>query len=132
MTDPIREVVAVNGVAPPQAHYSHGIIVESGRTLYLAGQVGIDPEGNVAVGDAGAQAQTILENIQAIVEAAGGTMANVAKTSVFLTSLDYRDVVGEVRRSFFPDPPPANTLLVVESLASPDYLVEIEAIVPLP
>jgi enamine deaminase RidA (YjgF/YER057c/UK114 family) len=58
-------------------------------------------------------------------------MANVARTTVYLTHLDDRGRVGNVRAEFFPAPAPANTLLVVASLADPEFLVEIDAIVPL-
>jgi enamine deaminase RidA (YjgF/YER057c/UK114 family) len=59
-------------------------------------------------------------------------MADVARTTLYLTRLEDRGPVAEVRKEFFPAPAPANTLLVVSSLASPEYLVEIDAIVPLP
>lgn len=74
----------------------------------------------------------MLENGCKVVEAAGGRIEDIAETSVFLVDLGHRPAVGEVRRRFFSAMPPANTLLIVESLASPDFLVEIEAIVPLP
>ena len=67
-----------------------------------------------------------------VVEGAGGRMEDVAKTTVFLTDIKYRDAVGKVRQEFFKGEAPANTLLVVSALADPDFLVEIEAIVPLP
>jgi enamine deaminase RidA (YjgF/YER057c/UK114 family) len=58
-------------------------------------------------------------------------MANVARTTLYLTRLEDRGSVAEVRTEFFPSPAPANTLLVVSSLAAPEYLVEIDAIVAL-
>ena len=56
----------------------------------------------------------------------------MAKMTVFITDIKYREAVGRVRKEFFKAEPPANTLLVVVALADPDFLVEIEAIVPLP
>lgn len=128
-----RSVLRPEGVAPPTGHFSHGVIVEeAARVLYVAGQVGFDESGRlVGPGDAAAQAGQALANVQRIVESAGGRMDDVAKTTVFLVDLDHRQEVGEVRRRFFPENPPANTLLVVSSLARPDLLVEIEAVVPL-
>ena len=67
-----------------------------------------------------------------VVEEAGGNMSDIAKTTVFVTNLDARGPVGEARKEFFGDDPPANTFLVISSLANPEFLVEIEAIVPLP
>jgi enamine deaminase RidA (YjgF/YER057c/UK114 family) len=67
-----------------------------------------------------------------VIEGAGGRMEDVAKTTVFITDIKHREAVGRVRQEFFKGDPPANTLLVISSLADPAFLVEIEAIVPLP
>ncbi len=118
---------------PAGKSYSHGIIVEAGRTLYVAGQTARDREGNIVCrGDAAGQTRQALENMKKIVEGAGGRMEDVAKTTVFITDIKYRDEVGRVRKEFFKGEPPANTLLVISGLADPAFLVEIEAIVPLP
>ncbi len=117
---------------PAGKSYSHGIIVEAGRTLYVAGQTARDREGNIVYrGDAAGQTRQALENMKRIVEGAGGRMEDVAKTTVFITDIKYRDEVGRVRKEFFKGEPPANTLLVISGLADPAFLVEIEAIVPL-
>jgi len=132
MTDEFeRTLVVAEQVAPPAGHYSHGIIV-SGRILFVAGQTALDESGNLVGGeDAAAQARQVLSNLQRVIESAGGRMEDVARTTLYMTRLEDRGPVGEVRREFFPSPPPANTLLVVSSLAHPDFLVEIDAIVPL-
>ena len=118
---------------PAGKSYSHGIIVEAGRTLYVAGQTSRDAQGKIVCnGDAAGQTRQLLENMKKVVEGAGGRMEDVAKTTVFITDLKYRDAVGRVRHEFFKGDPPANTLLVVAGLADPAFLVEIEAIVPLP
>jgi 2-iminobutanoate/2-iminopropanoate deaminase len=126
-----RTAVEVTGVAPPAGNYSPGIIA-AGRILFVAGQVALDEEGRlVGRGDAATQARQVLTNLTRVIEGAGGSMANVARTTVYLTHLDDRGPVGNVRAEFFPAPAPANTLLVVASLAQPEFLVEIDAIVPL-
>jgi enamine deaminase RidA (YjgF/YER057c/UK114 family) len=126
-----RRHVEVSGVAAPAGHYSHGIIT-SGRLLFVAGQVALDDNGNlVGASDAAAQARQVLINLQRVIESAGATMGDVARTTVYLTRLEDRAPVAGVRAEFFPSPPPANTLLVVSSLAQPEFLVEIDAIVPL-
>ncbi len=113
--------------------YSHGVIVETGRTLYVAGQTARDKEGTiVCVGDAAGQTRQVLENLKAVVEGAGGRMEDIAKTTVYITNVDDRPAVGAVRREFFKGDPPANTLLIISALAAPEFLVEIEAIVLLP
>ena len=118
---------------PAGKSYSHGVIVEAGRTLYVAGQTSRDAQGNVVCkGDAAGQTRQLLENMKKVVEGAGGRMEDVAKTTVFITDIKYREPVGRVRQEFFKGDPPTNTLLVVAGLADPAFLVEIEAIVPLP
>jgi enamine deaminase RidA (YjgF/YER057c/UK114 family) len=127
----LRHSVDVPGLAPPAGHYSHGIVA-TGRFLFAAGQVALDEEGHlVGAGDAAAQARQVLHNLERVIASAGGRMDDVVRTTVYLTRLDDRGPVGEVRREFFPHPPPANTLLVVTSLAQPEFLVEIDAIVAL-
>ena len=122
-----------NVFVPAGKSYSHGIIVEAGRTLYVAGQTARDAQGNIVCkGDAAGQTRQLLENMKNVIEGAGGRMEDVAKTTVFITDIKYREAVGQVRREFFKGDPPANTLLVVASLADPALLVEIEATVPLP
>jgi reactive intermediate/imine deaminase len=126
-----RTVISPKTVAPPAAHYSHGVVV-SGPVLYVAGQVPLDQNGElVGRGDAAAQAEQVLTNLENIVEAAGGKLEQAARTTVYLTRLEDRGPVGAVRKRYFTEAPPANTLLVVSSLANPDFLVEIDAIVPL-
>lgn len=126
-----RTPVEVKGIAPPAGHYSHGIVV-SGRTLYVAGQTALDENGDlIGRDDPAAQARQVLINLQRVIDAAGGRIEDVARTTVYLTRLQDRGPVGEVRREFFPPPPPVNTLLVVSALAQPEFLVEIDAIVPL-
>ena len=100
----------------------------TGPTVYVAGQVPVDPHGEVVEGDAGTQARQVLLNLHAVLEAAGASLRDVVRTTVYLVEREDRDAVGRVRREFFPSEPPANTLLVVSGLADPRYLVEIDAI----
>ena len=118
------------GVAAPQAHYSHAI--RAGTTVYIAGQVPIAPDGTLVEGDIEAQVRQVMENLSAVAAAAGGSLDDIVKTTVYLTSRDDRAVVGRVRQEYFSDPPPANTLLVVAGLADPAMRVEIEAVLVLP
>ena len=118
---------------PAGKMYSHGVIVESGRTLYVAGQIACDAQGKVVCkGDAAGQTRQLLENMKQVIEGAGGRMDDVAKTTVFITDIKYREAVSRVRKEFFKGEPPASTLVVVAGLADAEVLVEIEAIVPLP
>jgi 2-iminobutanoate/2-iminopropanoate deaminase len=122
-----RTTLPVPAIAAPRGHYSHAVIAQ-GRMLYVAGQVPIDADGEVVGTDAATQARQVLSNLSAVLEAASATLADVVKTTVYLTDLDDRAAVGEVRRIYFAGDPPANTLVVAAGLADPRYLVEIDAI----
>ena len=119
---------------PAGKTYSHGIIVEgASRTLYVAGQTSRDAEGKVVFReDAAGQTRQVMENLKKVVEGAGGRMEDIAKTTVYITDIKHREAVTRVRQEFFKGAPPANTLVVISGLADPAFLVEIEAIVPLP
>jgi enamine deaminase RidA (YjgF/YER057c/UK114 family) len=111
--------------------YSHACRV--GDTVYLAGQVARDLGGEVVgTGDVRAQARQAFANIVAILGEMGASVANIVKTTVYLTDARYIDAFREVRQEVLGDHLPPNTLLVVSGLARPDLLVEIEAIAVLP
>lgn len=118
---------------PAGKSYSHGIIVEARKMLYVAGQTSRDTHGNIVCkGDVAGQTRQTLDNMKKVIEGAGGRMEDIAKTTVFITDIKNREIVNRVRQEFFKGDPPANTLLVISGLADPAFLVEIEAIVPLP
>ena len=107
--------------------YSHA--AKAGNTLYIAGQIAKDVEGNlVGKGDFETQVHQVHTNLKNILDEAGGNLQNIVKMTTLLTHYDYVETYRSVREKFFQEPYPANTLLVVESLAMPDFLVEIEAI----
>ena len=105
-------------------------VVEVGNTVYIAGQVSAGVDGNVVgKGDPEAQVRQVWRNIEAAVKASGGTLQNVVKTTTYVTNIQYAAAVRKVREELFQAwNPPTSPLLVVAGLASPDYLVEIEAI----
>ena len=115
-------------VAPPFAHYSHGVEAPAGaRWLHISGQVGVKPDGSLAEG-AEAQIEQTWRNIFAILEAAGMTKRDLVKVTAFLT-LDAADVglSRRVRDRMLEGAAPAHTLVFVARLANPEWLVEIEA-----
>jgi enamine deaminase RidA (YjgF/YER057c/UK114 family) len=112
--------------------YSHGMVAPGGEIVVVAGQVGMGEGRTVAVGDVGAQTRQALENVRAVVEAAGCTMAHVVRLQTFLTHAEdipgFMTARGEVFPRYFPSGAyPPNTLLVVSRLVQPELLVEIEA-----
>ncbi len=119
-------------VAPPFIHktvgYSHA--VQAGDTLYIAGQVAVDAEGNlVGEGDIEAQVTQVWQNLRAVLAYAGGSVEDIVKITVFTTDIAHRPAIAAARDKVFPTGVyPASTFLVVQSLARPELLVEIEAI----
>jgi enamine deaminase RidA (YjgF/YER057c/UK114 family) len=121
-----------------QAGYSH--VVEAtvpGRIVYIAGQMGLDSNGNVvgAPGDFKAQATQAWENIRGALASVGGGLEHVVKITQFLIHLRaHQPLVREVRAKFFnPDlPPPASTMVQVGALTREGALYEVEAVAVLP
>jgi 2-iminobutanoate/2-iminopropanoate deaminase len=123
-----RELRNPPGVHPPQAHYSH--VARAGQTLYISGQLAMDASGAVVgIGDARAQARQCYANLTAILAHYGGSLRHLIKTTTYITHWAYRPLVAAARDELWPAPPyPANTLVVVQGLAEPHFLVEIEGI----
>jgi enamine deaminase RidA (YjgF/YER057c/UK114 family) len=110
--------------------YTHVVIAPDGRTVYIAGQVAFDSTGAVVgEGDFTAQAEQVYRNLERALQSVGGTMADLVKTTTFITDIKNLPSLREVRsRRLSKAQPPANTLLQVSSLARPDLLIEIEAV----
>jgi reactive intermediate/imine deaminase len=110
--------------------FSQGIRVPAkGHLLFIAGQVALDPGGNVVgVGDARTQTRQALENLKTMVEAGGGTLDDVVRLTVFVTDMRLFPEIQEVRAEYFPDSPPASSSIEISGLVHPDLLVEIDAI----
>ena len=107
--------------------YSHA--TKAGNTLYIAGQVAKDVDGNiVGKDDFEKQARQVHDNLKSIVEEAGGNLQNMVKLTTFLTHYGYLEAYRKVRGEYFPEPCPPSTLLFVESLALPEFMIEVEAV----
>jgi enamine deaminase RidA (YjgF/YER057c/UK114 family) len=126
------KVVTPKGFGAPLGMYSHGMVAPGGEIVVVAGQVGMAPDGKVAQGDVVAQTKQALDNVRAVLEAAGCSMRDVIRLQTFLTRAD--DIAGfmKARQDVFPGyfgdgGYPPNTLLVVSRLVRPELLVEIEA-----
>jgi len=118
------------GMTKP-ATYSHVVEVSGPhRIVYLAGQTGVDANGKVAQGFR-AQAVQVMENIKTALASVGGDFEHIVKLTSYLTDLEANaEVFREVRASYFPNKAalPASTLLQISRLASPSYLLEVEAV----
>ena len=116
----------------PLGMYSHGMVAPGGEIVVVAGQVGMGQGGQVAGGDVVAQTKQALDNVRAVVEAAGCAMRDIVRLQTFLTHVEdipgFMQARAEVFPRYFPDGAyPPNTLLVVSRLVKPELLVEIEA-----
>ena len=115
-------------IHPPIGAYAHAIEVpESAKTMFIAGQVGIDVDGNVPA-DFAAQADLAWQNLMAILEFNGMRMKDVVKITHFLTDAANLPAYNEVRSKYLGEERPASTLLIVAGLARPDLLVEVEMV----
>jgi len=120
------ERINPEGMTQPTA-YSHLVKVEN--LLFIAGQVAVDGDGNiVGEGDMSAQVRQVLENLQTVLASQGADFSNVVKVNIFTTDIDSFRESSAVRREYLGDHPPTSTLVQIERLARPAFLVEIEAI----
>ena len=122
------------GMSTPPT-YSHVVEVDGPhRTVYLAGQTGVDTTGKIAEGFR-AQAVQVMENLKTALASVGGGFEHVVKLNSYLTNIETNGrEFREVRGSYFPNKQalPASTLVQVPRLANPAFLLEIEAIAILP
>jgi enamine deaminase RidA (YjgF/YER057c/UK114 family) len=131
---------AINLVRVPmltdQAPYAYAAVASDVRRLvFTAGACPLDQKGaTVAIGDVTAQTERVMVNLRLALEAAGATVADVVKTTVYVASQDRRDLVAawNVVSRHFGDHDVPSTLLGVTVLGYPDQLVEVEAIAALP
>ncbi len=113
--------------------FSAGVEAPAGQTVYVSGQVSMDAEGNVVgEGDVRAQTEKVLENVATVLEAAGGSLDDVVKVTVFITDMAHYDGIHEVRRRYFGEPYPASSMVEVSALIDPRLLVEVEAVAVIP
>ena len=115
-------------IHPPIGAYAHAVEVpDSAKVMFIAGQVGIDVDGNVPA-DFAAQADLAWRNLMAILEFNGMRMKDVVKITHFLTDAADLPAYNDVRAKYLGEERPASTLLIVAGLARPDLLVEVEMV----
>ncbi len=124
-----REVVATPSAPAAIGPYSQAVVVTGGRTLYSSGQIALDPATGTMVGQGDVRTQTlrVLDNLQAVLEAAGMSFANVAKAGIFLADMGDFAVVNELYAKRFTEAPPARSTVQVARLPK-DALVEIDVV----
>ena len=120
----LRAITAV-GATKPIAPYSPAI--DTGSLVFVSGQIGADPATGELLEGVAAQAERVLKNVVAILDAAGLSMSDVAKTTCFLADINDFAAFNEVYASYFDEPKPARSTYQVAALPK-GALVEIEAI----
>jgi enamine deaminase RidA (YjgF/YER057c/UK114 family) len=119
------------GVSTPTG-YTHVVASQSGRTIYISGQIALNAKGEV-VGEAdlGAQAMQAFENLKACLASVGATFENVVKMNTYIVNYTpaVRPALQAARERYLPAKnPPASTLIGVQALARPEFMIEVEAV----
>ena len=120
-----KQVIRTDKVPPARVPLSQAIRV--GDWLFVSGQLGIDPQtGKLAAGGTGAQTRQVCENMKAILEAAGSSLANVVRVVIYMVDLGELMEMNTVFSAYFPEAPPARTTIQVLGLVG-GARVEIDA-----
>jgi len=121
-----KKIILTQNAPQPIGPYSQA--VSAGGLVFCSGQIPLDPTtGQIVSQEIGAQTQKVMENLQAVLQAAGCTWENVVKTTIFLKSMNDFPKVNEVYGAYFSANPPARSTVEVARLPK-DVLVEIEMI----
>lgn len=113
---------------PQAAGYSHVVTIPAGRLVWTAGQVPLDPDGNLAEGWE-AQTRVAFENVGRALRAAGADWADVVKLTIYVVDVAELETIRAVRDEFVNTAtPPTSSLVQVAGLFRPDVLIEVEAV----
>ena len=124
-----REIIHTDQA--PQAIGTYSQAVKCGKTVYLSGQIPLIPETMEMVqGEMAAQIKRVFDNLQAVAQAAGGSLQDIAKLNIFLTDLSHFPLVNEIMAAYFQQPYPARAALGVASLPK-GAAVEMDAVMEL-
>ena len=114
------------GTSQPTAYTQ---LVRAGKTLYFAGQTAVNEKGELnGKGDMRAQVRQVYENLKSLLASQGATFDHLVKITIYTLNIDEFRKAGDIREEYTGGRAPASTLLQIDRLASPDYLVEIEGI----
>ena len=120
-----REIISTKNAPQAIGPYSQGIKI--GDFIFTSGQIPINPETGELVSDIQKATRQSLENVKAVLEAAGTTLRNVVKVSIFVKDMNDFALVNEVYAEYFNENPPARSCVEVARLPK-DAVIEIEAI----
>ena len=124
-----RSVISTRNA--PQAIGTYSQAVKCGNTVYVSGQIPLDPAtANLVTGDMDKQIRRVFDNLLAIITAAGGNFSHVAKLNVFLTDLSHFALVNQIMSEYFTQPYPARAAIQVAALPK-GAAVEMDCVVEL-
>ncbi|MGD8956319.1 MAG: RidA family protein [Chromatiaceae bacterium] len=124
-----REIITTDQA--PQAIGTYSQAVKIGHTVYLSGQIALDPHSMTLVnGDTEAEIRRVLENLQAVARAAGGSLADMVKLNVYLVDLANFSLVNQIMAEYFQQPYPARAAIGVAALPR-DASVEMDGVLEL-
>ncbi|MDZ4098354.1 MAG: RidA family protein [Methylophilaceae bacterium] len=123
-----KQIIHTDGA--PQAIGTYSQAVKVDNTVYLSGQIGLDPVSMQLVDGIEAQVHRVFQNLKAVTEAAGGSMADIVKLNVFLTDLSNFALVNTIMAEYFTQPYPARAAVGVASLPR-GALVEADGVMEL-
>lgn len=110
-----RQIIQTSDAPKAIGPYSQA--VRTGNTVYVSGQIPLDPaSGQLVSGDIEAEIRRVFDNLKAIAQAAGGSLADVVKLSVFLTDLSHFPKINEIMTTYFSEPYPARAAIGVAAL----------------
>lgn len=114
----------------PAAIGTYSQAIQTGNTVYLSGQIGLDPSTMQLVDGIEAQIRRVFDNVKAVCEAADGSLADIAKINIFLIDLANFQLVNQIMGEYFAEPYPARAALGVASLPR-GALVEMDGVMVL-
>jgi 2-iminobutanoate/2-iminopropanoate deaminase len=120
-----KQVFNLTGAVPGVPYSS---ATKAGPLVFISGQVGALDDAGKPISTVEGQTRQLLRKMKIALEAAGASLSDVTKTTVFLVNVNDFAVMNQVYKEFFPKDPPARSTVIVAGLAKPEWLVEIEAI----
>lgn len=123
----LRKVTTPQVPEPPGGIYTNCFVLD--KQVFISGQTASGPDGK-PIGGASmeGQARAVLQKISHLLEAAGGSLSDILKLTVYVTDISKRAEIGKVRAEFFPGDKPCSTMIEVKGLVTPDLLIEIDAV----
>lgn len=124
----IKQIIKTTNAPQAIGTYSQAIRVRTGGdTVYLSGQIGLDPDTMQMIDGIDAQIRQVFNNLQAVATASGGDLSDIVKLNIFLTDLDNFALVNEIMASYFVQPYPARAAVGVKALPR-GALIEMDAV----